>query len=301
MKYHNKEVTRFFKRLIVLVVAVVMLDFLIGKTLKHFFFTQKYNPLTYAMNYTRQDVLIFGSSRAHRQYIPSVFENKLHLTCYNCGRDGAYLIFNLALVSPIIERYTPKHIVIDITPDEFSTSEEGTLSPLLPYYGNNIVKPFLLYNSQFEKFKLWSDIYPYNSLLGIIIVNNLTSRHVPAPSDLGYSKLDGIMPPHPKAEFRHEKIINERIELLNNFLIKSHKKNINVTLVISPVYYSFSPNDKVVTILDSLCRRYANVNFINYENSPLYNDNKLFKDEVHLNDFGSNKFSADLAEKMAKN
>lgn len=297
MKYNN-NVKRFFKNFTIIVIVIIALDFLIGSLLKHYYFKQKFNKITNAINNTKEDFLIFGSSRALHHYIPAVFEKKLNVTCYNCGRDDGYLIFHLALISAIIERYTPKHIILDITPDEFSISEEGRLAMLLPYYNDLAVKPYVEYNSRFEKIKLLSHIYPYNSLFGIIVVNNLSSRPSPPSSNNGYMQLGRTMTYSEKVEFKHEEIIKSRIQLLNDFLMKSNKKQIKVTLVISPVYCTFRSNDIVVSIIDSLCHKYKNVNFFNYENSSQFTDYKLFNDERHLNDFGANKFSEDLANKL---
>ena len=281
---------------------LIILDFLIGSSLKYLFFKEKVNSITYVLNKTTANFLVFGSSRACHHYVPTAFEKTDHTTFYNCGHDAYKLIYHLAAISAVLERYTPKYIVLDTDPDEFASSEENSLAILLPYKDNPAVKGFLKYNGKFENVKLLSKIYPYNSLLGDIIVGALLSHKTPyLNDDEGYVKFINVMPYHPIRAYNHQKIINERVEILNDFLMKLNKKNIKITIVISPIYFSFSSPDPVVSVIQSFCKKYNNVNFINYENNPVFADNKLFQDEIHMNDAGARKFSEDLANKLMHN
>jgi hypothetical protein len=298
----NSDLKRFFKKFVLLLVILVALDFIIGKTLKFLFFKEKLNSITYVMNTTTADFLVFGSSRASRHYVPAVFEKKFNTTFYNCGRDASKMIYNLAAMSAVLERYRPKQIVLELDPDEFGNSEENSLSMLLPYRDNTAVANFIKYNSRFERFKLLSQIYPYNSMIGDIIMGNLSSHKAGFGIDVeGYLKFDDIMDNQPVKPFKYEKLIQQRVDILDAFLNQLHRQGIKITVVISPIYFTFAPHNQVVAIMDSFCKKYSNVSFINYENDPRFFYNTLFHDDLHMNDTGAHKFSEDLADKLIKN
>ena len=93
MQYKNRlDLARFLKTASIFILTLILIDLLAGALLKTLYFKQKYESLTYDINYADQDVLVFGSSRALHHYVPSIFENKLHMSFYNCGRDGALMV-----------------------------------------------------------------------------------------------------------------------------------------------------------------------------------------------------------------
>jgi len=296
-KYSN-DFKRFLKRFGILVISLVILDFLIGDILQHYYFKQKRGPLyrtTYAIDSTKADMLVFGSSRAIHHYVPEVFENKLHTSFNNCGRDACNLIYSIAIISAVLDRFTPKNIVIELNPNEFSVSEEGKLSPLLPYHDNPTIHGFLKYNSKLENVKLLSRMYPYNSMLVHIIAGDLSL----APADdNGYMALSGHMDYYPIPDYKQTAINADRIKLFDQLLSKLKQRNIQTTLVISPIYATFSEPDIQVLEIKKLVSKYDNVSFFNYENDPDYAHYDFFKDGVHLNQIGANKFSEDLANKL---
>ena len=302
MKHTSRAgLIRFFKKIGGFIIVLIAIDFLCGSLLKHLFYKQKYNSITCDINNTNEDILVFGSSKALHHYVPSVFKNKLHETFYNCGQDGSYMIFSFALISAVLERYTPKQIIIDINTRDLCEDEEGKLSQLLPYHDDPAINSFIKYNSKFESYKLLSPIYPYNSLLGTVIFNSLPSRQMIRRDSNGYIKYKKSLPFHKKEILEPGVINSARKKILDNFLMVLNKKNIKVTVVISPVYFSISDKDSTAAIVNSICKKYNNTRFFSYENSSEFSESRLFNDEYHLNDAGARKFSADLAEKMAKN
>jgi hypothetical protein len=297
----NSDLKRFLKKAFGLLIILIILDFLIGGMLKFLFFKEKFNSVTYVINKTKADFLIFGSSRASHHYVPSVFEKKFHTSFYNCGRDSYKLIYHLAAISAVLERYSPKYIILELDPDDFETSEENRLSMLLPYKDNTAIKDFIKYNGKFERFKLLSKIYPYNSLIGDIMMGSLSSHKAGFGNDVeGYGKMTNTMVNHPIQLFKHDKITNERVEVLNDFLCRLNKKNIKITIVISPIYFRFLLPDQTVSIVAAFCKKYKNVHFINYENNPAFFDHQFFNDDFHMNDTGAHKFCEDLANKLTK-
>jgi len=293
MNNQNNNFIRFLKKFVLLAVLLLILDFSIGALLKHYYFKQKFNSTTYIINDAKENFLVFGSSRAKHHYVPPVFSNKLNVSVFNCGRDGRLMIYDMALVTAILKRYTPKYLIMDLNPNELSVSEEGKLSSLLPYHDNPAIKKYLQYNSKFEYWKLLSRIYPYNSNIG-------KGETLDKTYDKGYVKFLTVMRYHKITPFTyHNEHINQnRIKLLGDFIQQLQKRNIKITIVVSPCYNTFANNEPNIKAFEDLCTRYKNVTFFNYENSPAFSDYKLYKDDYHLNDVGAHKFSDDLAAKL---
>jgi len=89
------QVVRFFLRLVLILFLVLIIDRGVGMILSHYYFHQhrgEESKITYIIDSTVADVVIFGSSRANHHYVPEIFENKLHYSCFNGGADGNYLI-----------------------------------------------------------------------------------------------------------------------------------------------------------------------------------------------------------------
>ena len=173
-KKHPSFIVKLFSFLIILFV----LDLVFGRLIKHFYFKQDSGVLyrtTYAMDSTRADLLIFGSSTANHQYIPEIFNEELHLSCYNTGRDGNSILYSYAILQGILKRYAPKIIILDVYDHEFMKDQDSydRIASLLPYYEEHPeIRSIVQLKSPFEKYKLLSKIYPYNSLLFTVAVGN---------------------------------------------------------------------------------------------------------------------------------
>ena len=100
-----KQIIRFFLKFLLIVALILICDQGIGTILKFFYFRQESGDgyrTTYAIDSTIADILIFGSSRANHSYVPEIFEDKLHYTFYNTGRDGNFILYNYAIFKAII-------------------------------------------------------------------------------------------------------------------------------------------------------------------------------------------------------
>src|SRR6185295_16976290 len=93
--FKNISIKKGYYYLILKISAFLMIafvfDFIIGSLFNYFYFRQtsgwEYRT-KYSIEDTKAGILIFGASRAQQQYNPLFFEERLHQTCYNVGRDG---------------------------------------------------------------------------------------------------------------------------------------------------------------------------------------------------------------------
>ncbi len=170
---------RFLMKLLIITSLIMIFDLGIGSVLRTFYFRQESGTCyrtTYSVDSTLADILVIGSSRANHGYVPEIFENRLASTFYNTGKDGNYILYNYAIFKAITKRYNPKMIIFDIRPEDFAYNayEYDRLSLLLPYYqAHPEIAEIVSLKGPFEKIKLRSAIYPYNSMIFRIVMGNL--------------------------------------------------------------------------------------------------------------------------------
>ncbi|RNI37496.1 hypothetical protein EFY79_08870 [Hanamia caeni] len=266
--------------------------------MKYYYFKIKSGTLsdiTFAIDSTKAETLVFGSSHANHDYVPDVFRNRLHTSFYNCGSDATGLVYEAALLNAITARYKPKRILLDILPYEFSLDESDRLSKLLPYKDNPRIYPYLAQISPYEHIKLLSQSYPFNSLVTSVIIRNLRNNKQEA-SPAGYSPLTGTID-YPDTSVLQEKskIIYKKVAIFDNLLKRLDQLEIPVYVIISPLYIR-SAQTESEKITSKFCERYKNIHFVSFINDPKYLQNdEWFKDFGHLNNDGATKFSHELS------
>ncbi|MFZ4796177.1 MAG: hypothetical protein ACOYMA_01700 [Bacteroidia bacterium] len=294
------DIQKFIIKSFVFIIGLFILDLGIGSLLEYFFNKQSSGLLFETNNvikYTKAEVLVFGSSRANHHYVPAVFESKTSMSFYNCGRDGSGLLYSAAIIKAVCNRYTPKKIIIDILPYEFSFNEYDRLGALLPFHKNKIIYPYILKKSQFENIKLFSSIYPYNSLLTNIIVGNLDFNKK------RYVNSKGYYPLYRKLNYLKPLVNNDRQEIdstkifeFKEILLYLSNKGIKTYVIISPQFI-VQKNQSSCIIAKKICAKYPNVFFVDMVNDSVYLANSLlFDDPVHLNNMGAIKFSNEITK-----
>lgn len=296
----------FLFKLVLLFMLVSILDYSIGNILRYFYFKQESGEqyrTTYSIEKTNADLLIFGSSRANHHYDPNVFENRLNLSYYNVGRDGNGILYHSAILKAILKRYKPKVIVLDLNAEEFRKNQESyeRLSSLLPYYKKHEeIHSIIEYKSKFEKFKLISNIYPFNSSLLTIAIGN-TEYNKKRRSDIkGFVPLKKIW--NKSIEYSKDSIVyktdNIKICEYQNFIKKCIKSKVKLYIVVSPIFRKFAHTEYSIKIGQEIAKKY-NIRFLNFTNETVFlNNSKLFEDPWHLNEKGAEIFSSKLSDDL---
>lgn len=291
----------------IIIAILFVLDFAIGRTLRYFYFREKsglHYRTTYAMEKTNADILIFGSSRANHHYVPEVFEDSLNMSFYNTGRDGNFIFFQTALLKSILTRYTPKIIILDIAGGfEKNNIAYERLSSLLPYYKTHKeIRKIVDLKSQFEKIKLLSEIYPFNSQLLTIAIGNFEKNEERKSDDKGYIALNK------KWGKRIDSIVNtsiteidtNKIFYLHQFIKLAKQAGSKVFLIYSPIFQKMNRNQEV-EITNTICVE-ENVPFWDYSKDTTFlNNNQYFQDILHLNNTGAILFSAIISNRIKQN
>ena len=299
-----------FKKLILntglVAIVVFVLDFAIGRTLRHFYFKETsglHYRTTYSMEETKADILIFGASRANHHYVPEVFQDSLKQTFYNTGRDANGIFYQTALLKSVLKRYTPKIIILDYA-GEFGKDRKvyENISSLSPYYRRHEeIRNEVELRGPFEKFKLVSEIYPFNSQLLTIAIGNMEANKKRNPDNKGYVPLFTTWPPEMQV-FNATKMYpvdSNKVNSLKEFIIKAKESGAKIYVVYSPLYQKLARYPEV-EICSSICS-VAKVPFLDFSRDTFFlKRRELFYDVVHLNDEGAKIFSGKIADIIKK-
>ena len=248
------------------------------------------------MESTQARILIFGSSRANRHYVPEVFEEAWDLDYHNVARDGTGVFYHYAILTGILKRYSPHIIVLDLTPREFDKSQYpyNNLSFLLPYaQRHSEIRSIVELRSRYEKLKLLSQIYPFNSYL-LSIAKGMLEHEISGQEDnKGYIPLSGKwVLPMEKAHFPRDTEIDQvRVDYFDRFVSLAQGSGIQVYVIVSPFYQEFDNTPPSIQIARDICRD-RRVPFFDFSQSDIFHKRpELFRDTGHLNHEGAQIFS----------
>jgi hypothetical protein len=289
---------------IFLFLFTVFLDFFFGKIYEALYFSEKSRSndrLIHSVLGTNEDVLIFGSSRALHHYNPKILEDSLGLTAYNVGSGGQNIYFHNAILEAALERYVPKIVILELmsidfekTPLQWDTEKLGTLLPFsnLSSASRNAV---LLRGSE-EQIKLFSSIYPYNSMQYNMLRNNL----LPFENHLkGFIPLNGVWTKGIETrEILSSDIDPNKVKALYHFIETCKKNNIELYIFISPHYANFNGKSRYTELTNQLLIEYG-LHVMNYENDSIFVQHpEFFVDPFHLNSEGAKVYSSIAASKI---
>jgi hypothetical protein len=305
-KNKNNLLKEFLFKLLLVFIVVAIFDYVFGTILRHYYFKQESGlqyRTTYSMEQTKEDVLIFGASRANHHYHPDVFEKRLNLSYYNAGRDGAPIFYHYAVLKCILKRYTPKIVVMDFTGEEFRKDQQNydRLSSLLPYYKRHPeIRPIIELRSPYEKIKLLSSIYPYNSAIFTIAVGNTEFNKKRRGDIKGYIPLTGVWnePIITDNTQSNYEVDSSCVNAYRSFIKDCINAGTRLYIVCSPYFFRTTQTD----ISFSMAQRIAKENYIPFFNffkdSSFTSNASLFSDMVHLNDDGAKLFSNKVIDKI---
>ena len=257
-------------------------------------------------NKVKDDILIFGSSRAEFHYNAQMITDSLGVSCYNCGESNSGIILAYGRLLMILERYTPKSIIYEITPkfDYLDVNEDNHkfLKRLKFHYDRKGVDSIFYSIDPSEKYKMLSSSYKYNSsfLQYLFVFLSKVSSDTgikgfrPFNEEMDTMKVKkGLIYYDSRQGYKYDSL---KIEYLHKFLNLTN--NINVIFVMSPVWYK--QDTLVLEPIKKICKE-RNITLIDFSNNPKYlHNNDFFKDGTHLNARGADVFTKDLIIELRK-
>ena len=275
-------------RIFVFIFSIVIIDFFIGHGLSYLFKNQKkgiYYRVNYGVYKSDADVFIFGSSNANHHIVPSIIEQETGCTAYNMGRDGMDILYHYSMFKGVLVRHKPKKVILCLSPLEFSNIDNyDRLANIIPYISlDDSIKKIVYLKSRYEKYKLISKIYPYNSTILNLINGFITNSN---------KKTDGYVPIYgthitkktKSVVFKSDSTFNiHRIQAFENFILLARENNIEVFIIMSPWYKVENPNTKSIERIRKITEKHS-IPFFNYTLHPNYSGKpEKFFDEGHLN------------------
>ncbi len=296
---------KFFLNVFILILLIGLSDQVIGRILRHYYFKQLsglYYRTTFAIDSTTADILIFGSSRANHHYVPEIFEDSLNLSFYNLGREGNFLLYNYAVFKSLVKRYTPKIVLFDVNIDElnYEKASYDRLSSLLPYYRDHPeIRNVIELKSPYEKLKLVSEIYPFNSSLITIVIGNTEINKTRKKDREGYVPLMGYLGDtiKSKIEIRSELPDTNKVNAILEIIQYCNMHKIQLIFIQSPIFAKVKKT-KSTDLAEHLFKQ-NKVPFWDYLNDPFFLHNPdYFQDKDHLNDLGATCFSKLIVKRL---
>ena len=302
----NNNLKVLIKKLLLFLALLEVLDYATGSILEYFYF--KHDPIvgpstTYVANYANQQFLVIGSSHALHHYVSKQLADSTHLSCYNAGANGNYLLYSDAMLKCVLKRYTPKMILLDIRPDEFKVNQQGYdhLSVLLPYYDQYPeIRSIIAQRSRFENIKLLSKTYQFNSQFLSIVNRNIYKNKTEFKADslLGFIPLfDTIKTKFTGEYYNDDKIDQNYVSVYKEFIDDCLKRHIKLYVFISPILPEIHSQTRTIKIALKIAND-THVPFFDFSNDHRFKKNNYFYDDEHLNINGAKLFTLKVIEKI---
>lgn len=296
---------QFAVKFIIVIIALVAADQLMGGWLESLFYKQMgedYFYATQAIDKQEAELVILGSSRARNHYNATLIGDSLGMSGYNCGRSGHFMVYQAAQLDMMLDRYTPKIVVLDVTPYDLdgpeSDGEYDIFSALLPYSNHASYGALLRKRSWYEPIKALSKTYRYNSML-LKMVNNT------GVADNGGFYKDGFQPLKGElkgelttVEYRLDNDINSHLSKnkmadMLHIIDACRKKHIKLVMATSPFYAQYAPAP-TIQATDSICKANG-VAYRSWLNALDFNRAELYHTQDHLNGRGAEMYSKQVA------
>lgn len=260
------------------------------------------------------EMLIMGSSRAAIQVNPTLMEDSLKQTCFNIGIDGhKFLTQYYKFMLYLKHNKAPKTILLNLdilglihTKDFFNYEQ------FIPYLNDtiirNIVKPQPLFN--------WKDFY-------VPMVKFTHRKDMVFDGTYAYFKPYEVINPREKGfksvskdwdslfvkkalelmyiDGYEAKIDSATKQLFEKFIFLCKEKNIKLIFVYPPEYKDnlhYCLNRSTIINYYKHIANKEHITFLDYSNSYLCNDKRMFFDSQHLNTKGVSLFNNQLIKDL---
>lgn len=302
----KRDFCKFIVAISIVLVGVAALDICTGKAMRNLL--PKVDKLCetgrlyYSLNEVETPILIVGSSRAHHHYVSEIIKDSLGMDAYNLGSDGCFFKYNCSVISSILDRYQPKMIIWEFSPEHMYEEVNDPMEILYPYYQTNkhIQSCIDSYTKPIDRIPLYSNLYQYNSKLHRILIRSLSGTE-----DDG---LNGYLPCKPKEWKFDEKNLSEskngsslskvKERQLISVLSRLKENNVKVIIVNSPIYNKLTLDEDLYENVNEIC---SSVGYPFIDNTYLdgfYGNKEVFSDNTHLNAKGSELYTIKFLEQI---
>lgn len=297
---------RFIIRLLVFLSLMFILDRGFGVAMKYLQDHAKGGYVghhNYILHQSNEDILIFGSSRAIHHYNPQIIEDSLGMSCYNCGQDGNGIVLFYGWWQLMKGNHQPKVIIYDVNPSfDLLVGEDNSkyLGWLRSEYNHDGIRQLFDEVDPTERYKMQSMMYRYNSKFLQNIIDYFHPIFQISPN--GYLPLYGEMEQMKKK--KQTKTTNrtysydpQKLAYLEQFVLDAKEHDIQLVFAVSPMWYGM--DESMLVPIKKLCEKEC-IPFLDYSNdSTFVMKDKWFKDGLHLNSRGTDKYSSIISKDIS--
>ena len=304
-----------FRRLLLFLVLLVVLDFVLGLTLarlyRHVHTGETGGQINEALEQQPQ-VLLLGSSRMKHHVMPEVLAKTLSLSAFNAGIDGHDFLYAAMLFELWKQTHPPpKLILLNVDADTFARrQDEIEKTKVFSFYYDRapLVHEILSLRSPFESLKFLSYAYRANGQVFPILKN--LAQH-PAPGADGFEPLRGDLSKRapgslsaPVAAVPTYSYWDLKLRCFDGMVSYCRQHGVRLFLITTP-RYGEDPSAHVAWTrqLSDYLRAYPEVEFVDVSTATFpgifAGHPNLFSDRSHLNDKGARQFSELLAGALA--
>lgn len=312
----NRPMKTFKKFLIysvIILLTVVAIDKSIGLMLDYLWrsipVTQDMGKAQYARNEVCTDIVVIGSSRAAHHYNVNAISERMGLSSYNVGLDGCFFLDNCCVMHSLMERYSPKIIILEIAEDAMYAEAVNHLEGLYNYYWSDpYVRGIVNQEEGWQAaVKLSSSLYRHNAnsfkILGYGVKGLLAGKQADVLN--GYApieyreKLCELELSDNESNLTFLTLSEWKMELLRNLLTTAGDKDIDVFVVTSPSFHSpgsfFSSSTEKISEICTQC----GFSYWNYTSESEFLEHpEWFNDGAHLNEVGADVFTKIVVDRI---
>lgn len=317
----NSSVKGIVPRALLVIILIITLDRGLGFVLGKLYDRSREGDFGGCINLAleqRNDVVVFGSSRAKHHYIPDQLEKSTGRSFFNAGIDAQNLLCHYGIAQLLLDEYTPKAFVLDLNPEDLrqvgGTASLDKLSVLLPYYkrGNEALNALLLERSKLEQVRLLSAAYPYNSMLMPLM------KYTMKPGSAGTIASRGFLPYYgsdvlkivaieekdaPTTATSVPAIDPFQVKILREFVASARAKNVTFIVCLGPLWEKKGQDladhtallEAYLALLEEM---EVPVVRVDSSTNDAFLNPALYKDRIHINYEGAVAFCEILGEQL---
>lgn len=285
--------------------TVVVLDFLSGwgmnKYLESHGLPGDYRMSDHSLLHSDEDIIVLGSSVGLNSINTGTIADSLGTTAYNSGANGQNFQYYLTMLKAITSRYSPKKIILTLTPENLTTPGKGTrYNFLAPYYGRGIadIDSVMKSGEPMDGLFLTSNFYRLNRIWFRILLYHFTTPGIDGANGFVAKPVPQIFPTHVHEE-RTDTMIPSCEELLREFIGICKDKDIDLTVIFTPIMYTSDRTDSdAISLTATICREYGVEFFDDTHLAPFDRDSTLFYDIKHINIEGSKIYTDTIIKRL---
>lgn len=283
-------------------IAFLIIDFCVRAICSYSYnsFSQEssfYLENQFAISTSQADILIVGSSSGFHGYNPNILSDSLKCRVINSCADAKAIHFQFITIEHFLKNGDIQTILFDISKPQVEDYWHHDISPYKPYYWQmESAREYVDKVSKwYERFFMISACYQYNGTLYPCI------RRFFAGDNKGKDKWRPI--PYTGIPYDTE-LIEETEEIVPDDLCMEYLERVVNLCKQNHIRLIFckSPGLSGSKSFNQFMEHYAQMNDLEFWNynweESIINDRTLFKDAVHLNEKGANKFTQIIVNKL---